>query len=401
MIVVGLSSGTSRDGIDVAVVEFGAPGADLQARLRYRTTLPYPAELADRLERAALSAGTTWVEVCRLDAQIGQAFARAAQHAVEAAGRVDAVCSHGQTLHHWVEDGRARGTLQLGNPAWIAEAVGVPVVADVRSRDLAAGGQGAPLVPVLDQLLLAGLEGRPAALNLGGIANVTVPHRALAYDTGPANSLLDAAVRIRAAHPAGYDPDGVIAATGEVHKDLLDALLALPYFAAEPPKSTGPELFGPELVREVLSRVGDVPTADLLATLTLLTARTVAAEVRRWEVTRVVASGGGTRNGHLMALLREELGGIPVGLSDELGLPSAAKEAFAFALIGWLTLNGLPGNVPSCTGAAGPRVLGVVTGDVAGTRAWARPAADLAPPQPRRLTVLADGQDPTPVSHPR
>ena len=177
--------------------------------------------------------------VCRLDTRIGQAFAEVAVAAIEHVGPVDLIVSHGQTLYHWVEDGTVKGTLQLGQPAWIAERTHVPVVSDLRPRDVAAGGQGAPLVSLLDTLLLAGRDGRPAALNLGGIANLTVPP--LAFDTGPGNALLDRAARQLAGRP--YDDDGALAAAGPVVPELLDRLLADPYYARPAPKSTGPEHF--------------------------------------------------------------------------------------------------------------------------------------------------------------
>jgi anhydro-N-acetylmuramic acid kinase len=286
-----------------------------------------------------------------------------------------------------VDEGRVRGTLQLGEPAWIAEAAGLPVVSGLRTRDVAAGGPGAPLVSLVDALWLAGRPGRPVALNLGGIANVTVLGDRgvpLAFDTGPANALLDAAVTHRTGGRRTYDADGELAARGRVDEELLRALLAEPYYARPAPKTTGRELFHlPYLLRALEGRA--VTTEDLAATLTTLTARTVADAVRGVGGGEVIASGGGIRNPELMRALRTELGeAVPLCTSSELGMPSAAKEAYAFAVLGWLSVHGLPGTVPSCTGARHPSVLGSLTPGPAGFPAWEPPQAT-----PRRLRVTA------------
>jgi anhydro-N-acetylmuramic acid kinase len=281
---------------------------------------------------------------------------------------VDAVCSHGQTVFHWVADGRAEGTLQIGQPAWIASATGLPVIADVRAADVAAGGQGAPLVPVLDQLLLQGFVAdgaRAGALNLGGISNVTVcaPGAApTAWDIGPANALIDAVVTASPDTSDTFDRDGRLARAGAVVPELLEVLLAEPYYALPAPKSSGKELFHLAYVEQALATAGVAPSLpDLVATLTELTAVTVADAVRASELEVLVASGGGVRNPALMERLAGQLPGVRLLTADDLGIPSDAKEAIAFALIGWATLHGLPANVPSCTGASGPRVLGSLT----------------------------------------
>ncbi|HET6743236.1 MAG TPA: anhydro-N-acetylmuramic acid kinase, partial [Kribbella sp.] len=311
---------------------------------------------------ASLPPASTSVEqVCRLDTGIGQSFAAVARQAVEqlCGGYADLIVSHGQTVFHWVDNGSVRGTLQLGQPAWIAEATGVPVVSDLRSRDVAAGGQGAPLVSILDVLWLRGRPGVPVALTLGGIANITVVHGdAVAFDTGPANALIDAVVTELTGH--AFDADGVMAARGQVHEELLTRLLAEPYYQRPAPKSTGKELFNLAYVAHAMERLPVIPAADLVATVTTLTARTVADAVRRYGGTEVVASGGGIRNPVLMHLLADELD-VPVRTSDELGMPAAAKEAYAFAVLGFLTVHGLGGTVPSCTGATHSSVLGSIT----------------------------------------
>lgn len=352
MKVLGLISGTSHDGIDAAVVDFTPRGDVLHGHVTATASTPYDPALRARIRAALPPAATTLAEVCALDTLIGQAFADAAA----AAPPVDAVCSHGQTVYHWVDGTRALGTLQIGQPAWIAERLGVPVVADVRIRDITAGGQGAPLVSYLDTLLLAGLPGRPAALNLGGIANITLPGR-LAWDTGPANALIDAAVLRTGAHPAGYDVDGALAARGHVNEALLTDLLAEPYYRLPPPKSTGKELFHDGY----LDPFPGIEPTDLIATLTALTARTVADAVRGAGVDTLVVSGGGAANPTLLGMLGAELPGVRLVPSADLGAPRDAKEAIAFALIGWQTLHGLPATLPSCTGARGARVLGAIT----------------------------------------
>ncbi len=343
-------SGTSHDGIDLAVVEFSVAGQVLQARLGEHRTVPYSDELRADLVAALPPGRIGMAEVCALDVRTGQEFAAAAASVTE---EFDLVCSHGQTVFHWVQDGAVRGTLQIGQPAWIAEATGVPVVSDLRTADVAAGGQGAPLVPLLDRMLLAPFvaDGRPAAaLNLGGIANVTVcvPGRPVrAWDTGPANALLDAAA-------GGLDRDGELAAAGTVDRGLLAELLREPFYALDPPKSTGKELFTAGYVQQFLTR--DVSRPDLLATLTALTARTVGDALRGVDV--VVASGGGLHNPTLVRALAQELGETELLTSDALGCPGDVKEAVAFALLGFAHVAGLPGNVPGCTGARGERVLG-------------------------------------------
>ncbi|MBT2507890.1 anhydro-N-acetylmuramic acid kinase [Streptomyces sp. ISL-98] len=379
MRVIGLMSGTSYDAIDAAAADLTLEGDTLVLTPLGMVSTVYADDLRAELRAALPPAATTMAAVCRLDTRIGQAFAEAAVLADRelCEGRAELVASHGQTVYHWAEDGRVHGTLQIGEPAWIAEATGRPVVSGFRPRDVAAGGQGAPLVSMVDVMWLRGRAGVPVALNLGGIANITVLDGGwggggpLAFDTGPANALIDAAVQSYAGggtysgisrNPnASIDTDGALAARGTVHQPLLRRLLDEPYYAKPAPKTTGKELFNLPYLRAALAGFGPLPAEDVVATLTRLTARTVAEAVRPFGATEVIASGGGTRNPVLMAQLREELGGVPLLTSDELGLPSAAKEAYAFAVLGWLTAHGLPGTVPSCSGARHPSILGSVT----------------------------------------
>ena len=365
--VIGLISGTSIDGIDVAAADLHAEDSTVVLTPLGELDVPYPEPLREGLLAALPPNPCTARELTRLDTGVGQAFADAAvRGAAElAGGGVDLVASLGQTVFHWVEDGHVRGTLQLGQPAWIAERTGLPVCADLRARDVAAGGHGAPLASTLDRLWLRGLAedtGRPvAALNLGGIANITVVAEGrpvIAYDTGPANALLDLAAHRVSGQRS--DVDGRLALGGSVRADLLGRLLADPYFAAAPPKSTGKEHFNADYLDAALDGLDRVEPGDLLATLTELTAVTVADQCRRHGVTTVIASGGGVANPALMAALIRAVGSAVVKTSDDLGLPGAGKEAYLTALLGWLTWCGVPATVPSATGARGPRVLGAL-----------------------------------------
>ena len=364
--MIGLLSGTSMDGVDVAVADLRIVDRTVELVPVGHTELPYPADLHTALLGALPPGDCSAERLCQLDTGVGQAFAAAAGHALAtvADGRADLIASLGQTLYHWIEGTRCLGTLQLGQSAWIAEATGLPVVADLRARDVAAGGHGAPLASVLDELWLADADTPVAALNLGGIANVTVvaPDRpVLAFDTGPGNALLDAAARMLSDGAWQQDVDGELAAHGRVRADLLDVLLADRYYAATPPKSTGKEHFHLDYLRTALARVAHVAGPDLLATLVELTAATVARACRAHGVTRVVASGGGVRNPTLMAALRRDLAPATLVDSDSLGLPAGAKEAFLTSLIGFLTWSGIPASSPSATGARGSRLLGTIT----------------------------------------
>jgi anhydro-N-acetylmuramic acid kinase len=377
VIVAGLISGTSMDALDVAVADLSLADGVITLRPLGAQEHPWPSDLRTRLLALLPPAPTTAGEICDLDQAVGQATAEAAAAALArfADGRGDLIASHGQTAFHRVVDGHARGTLQLGQPAWVVEATGLPVVSDLRARDIAAGGEGAPLASTLDALWLGGGPPR-AALNLGGIANVTVldGESVLAFDTGPASCLLDAAAQRRTGEPC--DRDGRLALAGRVDEDLLARLLTEPYYAKAAPKSTGRELFTTDYVD-----APDVADADLMATLTELTAVTVADACRPYGLTEVVASGGGVRNPALLAALRRRLAPTPLVTTDERGLPADAKEAYLVALLGFLTWHQLPGVVPGGTGSAVPRVLGRLSpGDA--------PLHLPAPVPPPRLLVV-------------
>ena len=387
MIVLGLSSGTSADGIDVAAARLILAGDLVRLAPLGHRTVPYSNELRGRIRAALPPARTTLEAVCRIDTGVGQEFAEAARTGIAelTGGHADLIASHGQTLFHWVEGANVRGTLQLGQPAWIAEATGLPVVSDVRVADVAAGGQGAPLAALMDVLLLGDREAPAVALNLGGIANVTVVHADAppeAFDTGPANTLLDTAVRLVTEGRRDFDVDGALARSGYPDPTLLEHLLAEPYYRLPPPRTTGPELFGPEYLHRALRHVDRPSDEDLLATLTELTAITVADALRPYSPTEVLASGGGVHNPALMERLADRLAPARLRTSADLGLDPDAKEAYLFALIGFLGRHGLAGSLPACTGARRAPVAGRLTPGI-------EPPRPITPAttRPRRLIV--------------
>lgn len=385
MLVAGLISGTSADGIDAALVEItSAPGARLKLDLKHWMTTPYPAGLRSAVLEACREGGAGTARISSLDFVIGEQFAAAANALAQAASvemaQLDLIGSHGQTVWHdpfpageglWARS----STLQLGEPQVIAQRTGVTVVADFRPRDMAAGGQGAPLVPIVDFLTLGdALTGR-IALNLGGIANVTFlpagsdPAAVTGFDTGPANVIIDALAEIVTHGSASYDRDGLLASKGKVDQTLLEELAGHPYFRAPPPKSTGREVFGPHYAAWCLERgrSRDLSDYDVIATLTAHTADTIVRAIvdfvlPRGRVGEVVVSGGGALNPVLMLELRDRLAqtGIAVRTSDDFGLPVEGKEAVAFAILAYLTMTGRAGNVPGVTGAAGPVILGSI-----------------------------------------
>src|SRR5690625_1251577 len=371
MRVLGILSGTSIDAIDMAVADLTADEEALTMTLRWHGERPWDPELRQRILGVIPPATSDAGMWARLDTEVGQEFGRAARWAIAQAGPVDLIASHGQTLYHWVSEGEVKGTLQVGNPAWIHAATGTPVISDFRSADVAAGGQGAPLASTLDLLWLG--ERPTAAVNLGGIANITIAGsgEAVTGDTGPANCLIDAAARRFLGR--ARDENGEVARSGGIHAEALEVLLADPFYRRPMPKSTGTEYFHAEYVRERLGPL-HLDGPDLFATLTELTARTVAEGINAVPIERVVASGGGTRNPFLLRRLQAHLD-APLMLTDELGLPADAKEAYLFALLGYLSASGQPGVVAgregrTATGARRASILGVRT-----PAATERPAA--------------------------
>jgi anhydro-N-acetylmuramic acid kinase len=398
VIVVGLMSGTSVDGIDAAVVDVIEDGEALRVNL-----LAYAESVIDEALRERIYAlfdpeRSRIDEVCEVNVLLGEAFAEAAGLALrQAAVQADLVASHGQTVWHQVAEGHTRSTLQLAEPSVIAERLGVTTVADFRPRDIAAGGQGAPLASWGDALLFGHEQLSRAVQNIGGIANVTwLPpggqlEAMLAFDTGPGNALIDHATWRLSRGMQRFDADGALAARGRVQDGVLAELLDHPYFPAQPPKSTGRELFGAQLVDPVIDRCleASLSAADIVATLTAFTAHSIADQYRRFLPGRpdeVIIGGGGSRNPVLMRLLSELLDPAQIRLHEEFGLPSAGREAVYFALLGYEALHGRPNTVPSCTGATHAVVMGkVVPG--ANYRDLMRKVANASDRRPRRLIV--------------
>jgi anhydro-N-acetylmuramic acid kinase len=386
--VIGMLSGTSFDGVDAAVARLSLSDDVVTLEPLGLHSADFPAGLRRRIGAALPPKPTTLEEVCRLDTELGQLFGRVAAEADRrfAGGGADLVVSHGQTVFHWVEGGSALGTLQLGAAAWIAAECGLPVVSDLRSRDLTRGGHGAPLASTLDALLLLSDGVARGALNLGGIANLTVRDadgRIVAYDIGPASALMDAVIAELTDGAERMDTDGARAARGTVDEALLADLLDEPYYRLPPPKSTGKELFHIDYVRAKAGgrRLGE---EDLLATLTELTARLVAGACTEHALAELVVAGGGIRNPVLMARMTALAPRTRIRPMEEFGLPAQAKEAYLFALLGYLTVHGLPGTIASATGADEGSVLGSLTPGRAPLR-LPEPAARF----PRELRVSA------------
>jgi len=376
MIGIGLMSGTSADSIDAACVRFAGAPPRLDWELLSFITLPMTAELRQEIFAAFRPETGTVDKLCQLNFTLGEWFAKASLEAVKAAGltpaQVDFIGSHGQTVWH-IPPNSGEGvpsTLQLGNPAVIAERTGITVVSDFRSRDMAAGGQGAPLVPFVDNLLLSHETLSRAVQNIGGIGNVTwLPAggkgEAFGFDTGPGNMLLDRAAEVLTEGRLHCDMDGKMAFAGTVQEHFLQKWMAEePYFTRKPPKSTGRELFGVQRCGVYLKEMEGCAKEDILATLTAFTARSTAEAYKHFLPAlpdEVLLCGGGARNPAIAAMLQKELPGSRIGRTEDAGLPGDSKEAVAFAVLGYETMNRRPGNLPAATGANGPVILGSIT----------------------------------------
>lgn len=378
-LAVGLMSGTSMDGIDAVVVSISGPPEKPRVRLRAFVTTPYPQELQKALAHVASGRPSNASAMSQLNFLLGELFAEAAlavcRRAKVSPQRLSVIGSHGQTVYHQGTRSREAGrkissTLQIAEPAVIAERTGVLVVADFRPADMAAGGQGAPLVPMADYLLLRDAREGRVALNIGGIANVTVipsgakPGDVFGFDTGPGNMVIDALVRHFTKGRKTFDARGRSAAQGRPNEALLARLLRLAFFSLKPPRSFGREEFGEAFTRRHFLR-GRSRFEDAVRTATELTAQSIADALKRFafprvKVHRLIVSGGGAKNRFLIGRLQELLPNLIINPSDDFDLPIDAKEAMAFALLADRTLHGLPGNLPSVTGARRPVVLGKI-----------------------------------------
>jgi len=386
MRVLGLMSGTSADGIDVALVRIraarGAAGP-LRARLEHFCTLPFPPAIRALVLRVAEGRPTTTAEISQLNFRLGELFARASLEACRrfhvSPRSIALIGSHGQTIYHQGRGtpflgARAQvSTLQIGEPAIIAARTGITTVADFRPADMAAGGQGAPLAPFVDYLLYRDAQRGRVALNIGGIANLTViprrarPEQVVAFDTGPGNMVIDALVRHFTRGRKTYDRDAQMARTGQLAPTLLNELLADAYFLRPPPKTAGREQYGEAYVARILAQGRKLRARpeDLVRTATVLTALSIVNALHRWGLSRtkigqLIISGGGAHNPLLRAQLEAALPGMELLASGELGVPEDAKEAFAFAILAYQTYHRRPGNLPSSTGARRPAVLGKI-----------------------------------------
>lgn len=382
LIVAGLMSGTSADGVDVALVRIGHRGRRTKLALLAHRAFPFPRALRAAILGAMNARAISTAELARLNWRLGLAYAEAVRATVAATGiQPELIGCHGQTLYHQGAAESYAGrrfvcTWQLGEPALLAAEMRVPVVSNFRPADMAAGGQGAPLVPLLDYVLYAHPRRARILQNIGGIGNLTaIPaggrqDQVVAFDTGPGNMIIDALMQQLFGKP--YDREGRTAGRGKVLEPVVRAALREKFFRQRPPKSAGREQFGREYAARFLAacrRISRKPE-DAVATATALTAESIRKAVARWVEPLIgkapidcIVSGGGARNLTLLAWLREGLAplGCTVTTSDDSGIPAEAKEAVAFALLAWQTWHHRAGNVPSATGAARPVILGSVT----------------------------------------
>ncbi|MBI3683549.1 MAG: anhydro-N-acetylmuramic acid kinase [Acidobacteria bacterium] len=378
MIVAGLMSGTSLDGIDVAIVDISGEGWEKKLRTLAHASFPYPPSVRRAL-LAVSNTETHTAQIGLLHFLLPELYAKAVRNLCSRARiplkNLELVGCHGQTILHIGAPARflrhrVRCTLQIGDGSALAERLGVPVVSDFRARDIAAGGQGAPLAPYVDYLLLRDARLGRVALNIGGIANITAipagarPGKVIAFDTGPGNMVMDALVAEYTRGARRYDRDGAIARRGKRSRWLLRILLRDPFYRRPPPKSAGREEFGGEFANHLVNT--RLPLEDLIATAAALTASTIALGIRRevmprMKVHEVVASGGGVHNSYVMELLAEQLPEVLIRRSSDFGMDVDAKEAIAFAVLAHETWKNQPGNLPSATGARRPVILGKIS----------------------------------------
>jgi anhydro-N-acetylmuramic acid kinase len=376
MRVVGLMSGTSADGVDAAVVDI----TKQKVRLLAFELFPYGSSLRRAILGLCRPEAARLEDICHYNFVLGEVFAHAVVRLCSRSGitpaSIDLVGSHGQTIYHNPQGKRhggrvIRSTLQIGEPSVIAQRTGITTVADFRPRDMAAGGQGAPLVPFADYILFGRSRRSRAVQNIGGIANVTFlpdggkPSDVLAFDTGPGNMVIDGLVRLASGGRKNFDRNGKMAARGAVDAKLLNEMLRHPFLHRRPPKSTGREEFGDAFAEHVYRRAGKkgLADADVVATVTAFTAGTIARAYRQFLPAmpeEMILCGGGAHNRTLVEMLRNELPQVTMLSSEDFGISVDAKEAVSFAILAWATIKGMANNVPSATGAAGPVVLGKI-----------------------------------------
>ena len=376
MRVVGLMSGTSADGVDAAIVDI----TKKKVRLLAFEVFPFGGALRKAVLRLCRPETARLEDICHYNFVLGEVFADAVSKLCSRSGiapsSIDLIGSHGQTIYHNPQGTRyggrvIRSTLQIGEPSVIAQRTGITTVADFRPRDIAAGGEGAPLVPYADYILYGHNRISRAVQNIGGIANVTfLPSGGrlsdvLAFDTGPGNMVIDGIVRLVSKGTKHFDRNGRMAARGKVDTKLLNEMLRHPFFRRRPPKSTGREEFGEAFAEQVYrqARKKGLADADIAATVTAFTAQTIARAYRQFLPTvpdELILCGGGAHNRTLVGILHNELPEVKVLSSEDFGISVDAKEAVSFAILAWATMNGMANNVPAATGADMPVVLGKI-----------------------------------------
>ncbi|WP_434642204.1 anhydro-N-acetylmuramic acid kinase [Thermoanaerobacterium thermosaccharolyticum] len=382
-LVIGLMSGTSVDGIDAALVKIKRKGFNTNVELIEFENFQYTNDIRNKIFELFNPETGTVDKICHMNFLLGELFADAALKIIKKAGlsstEIDLIGSHGQTVYHIpeaiIDSGYSiKSTLQIGEPAVIAERTGIVTVADFRVRDVAAGGQGAPLVPYTEYLLYREKDKTIVLQNIGGIANVTVLpdgcklEDVIAFDNGPGNMIIDEVVKRLTDGKIKYDDGGIISSKGKVNEALLEELLEDEYFKKEPPKTTGREYFGIHYVDELLKKAKKyrLDMYDLIATATALTAKSIAISYKefiipKYGLDRVIIGGGGSYNRTLIKMIKEYLDGIEVLTQEDIGLNSDAKEAIAFAILANEAINGICNNVPKATGASHPVVMGKIS----------------------------------------
>ncbi|HKD15343.1 MAG TPA: anhydro-N-acetylmuramic acid kinase [Candidatus Angelobacter sp.] len=379
MIVAGVMSGTSADGIDVALVRIQGRGSSLRFKLLRHEHFSYPRAVREAVLQAMNSKQASVADLARLNFLLGELYADAIKKTQQRTQtkKLELIGCHGQTLYHQGDpapylDKNIACTWQTGEGSVIAARLGVPVVSDFRPADMAAGGKGAPLVPFLDYVLFRDRRAGRIVQNLGGIANLTAipanarPEDVIAFDTGPGNMVVDQLMQILFDQP--YDNEGSVAATGHILDAILEETLQKPFFCRKPPKTAGREEFGNEFVQDFLRRCGEAPKADIITTATALTGISIADAIRDFVLPTgkyqdYIVSGGGVANESLMRMLEMGASALRLKLktTDDFGIPSQAKEAVAFAILAYQTWHRQPSNIPSATGAKRPAVLGKIS----------------------------------------
>ena len=374
--VVGLMSGTSADGVDAAIIEIDRG----KVRLLAFDTFVYPAALRRQILNLCRPESARLDDICHYNFVLGEVFADAVIKLCSKSGislgSIDLIGSHGQTIYHQPSGRRygsrtIRSTLQIGEPSVIAQRTGVTTVADFRPRDMATGGEGAPLVPYADYVLFKHKRLTRAVQNIGGIANVTflpagcTEYEIIAFDTGPGNMVIDGVINLITSGRKRCDMGGKTAARGTVDKRLLGELLRHPFLRRRPPKSTGREEFGVAFAERIYSRVGrkDLTDSDIVATVTALTTRSIAQAYQRFLPVmpdELILCGGGAHNRELVEMLHAEMPDVKMLSTDDFGISVDAKEAVSFAILAWATIKGMTNNVPAATGAKKPVILGKI-----------------------------------------